>query len=120
MTWYIHLGEDLKRDQKLRFPFFRTLEGSITDIALIFRDELLQCESTVAPIHPGQAVKPNCVLRSDLRNVDRSNFKQRTSRSGMPCWDVHYYLVVTISSAVMKFSLEIEGKEIGSVEANYD
>ncbi len=26
MTWYIYIGEDLKRDQKIKFPFYRTLD----------------------------------------------------------------------------------------------
>ncbi|KAM0151655.1 hypothetical protein ACHAPG_008112 [Botrytis cinerea] len=120
MTWYIHRGEDLKRDQKLKFPFYRTIEGAITNSALIFREHLLQCESTAAPVYPGITIKQNCILTADLSGVDRSTFKQRTSVRGTPCWDVHYDLVVTVSSAVMKFSLEIKGKEIGSVEAKYD
>ncbi|KAM0128669.1 hypothetical protein ACHAO1_008896 [Botrytis cinerea] len=120
MTWYIHRGEDLGRDQKLKFPFYRTIEGAITNSALIFREHLLQCESTAAPVYPGITIKQNCILTADLSGVDRSTFKQRTSVRGTPCWDVHYDLVVTVSSAVMKFSLEIKGKEIGSVEAKYD
>ncbi|TGO25935.1 hypothetical protein BPAE_0069g00070 [Botrytis paeoniae] len=120
MTWYIHRGEDLRRDQKLHFSFYRTIEGAITNSALVFREHLLQCESTAAPVHPGITVKQNCVLKADLSGVGRSTFKQRTSVLGTPCWDVHYDLVVAVSSAVMKFSLEIKGKEMGSVEAKYD
>lgn len=120
MTWYIHRGEDLSRDQRLHFSFYRTIEGAITNRALVFREHLLQCESTAAPVHPGITVKQNCVLTVDLSGVDRSTFKQRTSILGTPCWDVHYDLVVAVSSAVMKFSLEIKGKKMGSVEAKYD
>ncbi|TGO59388.1 hypothetical protein BCON_0045g00300 [Botryotinia convoluta] len=120
MTWYIHRGEDLRRDQKLHFSFYQTIEGAITNSALVFREHLLQCESTAAPVHPGITVKQNCVLKADLSGVDRSTFKQKTSVLGTPCWDVHYDLVVAVSSAVMKFSLEVKGKEMGSVEAKYD
>ncbi|ESZ93131.1 hypothetical protein SBOR_6503 [Sclerotinia borealis F-4128] len=118
MTWYIYRGEDLKRDQKIRFPFYRALEGSVTDRNLIFTETLLQCESADAPIYPGPTITPNCTLEADLRSVDRATFRARTSLLGTPCWDVHFDLVVTVASAVMKFSLEVNGEEMGSVEAN--
>jgi len=34
--------------------------------------------------------------------------------------DVNYDLVVSLKSALMRFSLEIKGKEFGSVVANYE
>lgn len=35
-------------------------------------------------------------------------------------YDVSFDLCVTLESAIMKFSMEINGKEMGSVYANYD
>lgn len=35
-------------------------------------------------------------------------------------WKVIYDLVITLQTAVMKFSLEVNGKELGSVEAKFD
>lgn len=34
-------------------------------------------------------------------------------------WEVHYDLVITLESALMKFALEIDGKSMGSVEAKF-
>lgn len=35
-------------------------------------------------------------------------------------WELGYDLVVTLESAVMKFSLEIDGESLGSVDAKYN
>ncbi|KAI9647988.1 hypothetical protein NHQ30_002616 [Ciborinia camelliae] len=119
MTWYINRGDDLERSQKLLFSFFRTLDDLYND-SLIFATDLQQCESIVAPVYPDTSIKTNCTLTVDLTGVDRTNFKQNVGMNGKPCWDVHFDLVVTIMPAVMKFSLEIKGKEMGSVVAKYD
>ncbi|MCJ1283392.1 hypothetical protein MMC26_002720 [Xylographa opegraphella] len=121
MTWYIYQGEDLKRDQKLIFPFYRSLEENFPPKALIFTDELIQCEAIQPAKYPRAGVtRTNCVLTSDLTGVDRSHFKRQTSTKGATYYDVYYNLAVTIEAAVMKFSLEIDGKEIGSVTAAYE
>jgi hypothetical protein len=122
MTWYIFRGEDLMREQSIKFPFFRTLPGSYADDSLIFEDELVQSEAKVPPVHPGPGLTSiNCTLTADLRNVDRSQFAQVTGSDGEKYVKVYYDLVISIQTgAVMKFSLEIKGKEIGTVIAKYD
>ncbi|KAM3086123.1 hypothetical protein ACMFMF_000078 [Clarireedia jacksonii] len=120
MTWYIRRGEDLKRTEKLRFSFYRTLHDDFDDGDLVFKDELLQCASGEAPVHPGPLVKVNCVLKADLTSVDRSSFKKNVGLLGETFWDVHYDLVVEMMPAMMRFSLEIKGKEMGSVTTKYD
>jgi hypothetical protein len=64
--------------------------------------------------------KINCVLRADFRGVPRENFKQCTRKDGQRYYEVHYTLNVTFDSAVMRFSSEMNGKEMGAVEAKYD
>ena len=121
MTWYIQQGDDLLREQTIRFPFFRTLPEDFTDDNLVFRDELIQSESKTAPIHPSPATtKANCVLTADLSSVNRAEFKKRQGADGQAYYDVHYDLAITIQPATMKFALEIKGKEMGTVQANYD
>ncbi|TVY51093.1 Heat shock 70 kDa protein 12B [Lachnellula cervina] len=121
MTWYIYRGEDLMREQSITFPFYRTLADGFTNDQLIFKDELIQSESKTAPKHPSPTTtKTNCFLTADLSKVDRSHFKKRVGADGIDYVDVYYDLVITMKPAVMKFSLEIRGKEIGSVSANYD
>jgi len=120
MTWYILKGEDLKREQKINFPFYRTLPETYTPDQLIFQDELIQSENKLAPTHPSRsATKINCVLTADLTKVDRSQFKRRVGHDGGVYYDIFYELAVTMQPANMKFALEMNGKEMGSVDANY-
>jgi hypothetical protein len=121
MTWYINIGDDLKRDQKIKFPFFRTLDEDFEDHELIFMSDLIQSENKLPPVHPASSTtKVNCVVTSDLRNVDRKHFEKVDGEDGKTYVKVNFDLVITIQTAVMKFSLEIKGKEMGSVNANYD
>ncbi|MCJ1301655.1 hypothetical protein MMC08_004456, partial [Hypocenomyce scalaris] len=121
MTWYIYQGEDLERDHKIIFPFYRSLDDGFSPDRLIFKDELMQSESIQPPLYPKHGLTtPNCTLIADLRNVDRSLFRARSGHNGKVYHDVYYDLAITLQSAGMKFSLEIGGEEIGSVEAKYD
>jgi hypothetical protein len=115
MTWFIFRGEDLKRDQRILFPFYRRLAAGFLETQLIFHDELITDESVLSSPHPKEGVtKTNCRLTAGLTQVDRSHFENSQGSDGKSYVDVHYDLVVTVSSAVMKFSLEIKGKELGS------
>lgn len=114
-------GEDLVRDHTIHFPLYRSLAERYSDDSLIFRDELMQSESKNPPVHPSPtATKANCTLIADLRTADRSKFSKSVGKDGVTYYDVHYELAITIQSAVMKFSLEIDSKEIGTVNAKYD
>lgn len=121
MTWYIEKGEDLQREQKIRFPFYRRLPKGFPDNHLIFKD-VLYCDESVRPNrYPNEnAIKPNCTLTTDLRTIDKSLLQNKTGADGKPYVDVYYDLVVSLNSALMKFSLEIKGKEYGSVAAKYE
>ncbi len=49
MTWYIYQGEELKRDQAIKFPFYRTIDFHYTEDDLIFfTDELIESDSKSA------------------------------------------------------------------------
>jgi hypothetical protein len=121
MSWYINIGDDLKRGKRIKFPFFRSLEEDFEENELIFSSNLIQCETKSPPIHPLYGTtKTNCVVTADLREVDRSQFRRRIGADGNIYFDVYFDLVITIQPAVMRFSLEIKGKEMGMVNAKYD
>ncbi|EKD16179.1 hypothetical protein MBM_05473 [Drepanopeziza brunnea f. sp. 'multigermtubi' MB_m1] len=121
MTWYILRGEDLVREQVIKFPFVRSLPEGFTPAQLVFKDCLIQSEKMLAPVYPTSgATKTNCVLTADLRSVDGSHFRWVLGKDGKIYYDVCYDLVITIKPAVMKFSLEVKGKEMGTVDAKYD
>jgi hypothetical protein len=46
MTWYIGVGEDLHRDQKIRFPFYRSVDKNYSPADLIFTDNLIECSDS--------------------------------------------------------------------------
>ncbi|KAF8861505.1 Hsp70 family protein-like protein [Acephala macrosclerotiorum] len=120
-TWYVTRGQDLKRDHTIRFSFYRSLADGYSNNQLVFTDELFQSESKLAPMHPSSATtKVNCTLTADLRTVNRNKFKKSIGADGATYYQVHYELAITIQSAMMKFSLEIDGKEMGTVNAKYD
>lgn len=121
MEWYIHRGEDMQRDQRIVFSFYRSLPADFSPSQLMFKDELLECALDVAVPYPREGVTAaNCTLTSDLSGVDSGLFKKKTSVDGKDYVDVFYNLVVTMESAIMKFSLEVDGKEMGSVQARYE
>ncbi|KAL9577735.1 MAG: hypothetical protein Q9212_006175 [Teloschistes hypoglaucus] len=121
MTWYIHRGEDMQRDQRIVLPFYRSLPHNPPASELIFTDELLECSLAQAPKYPQKGVTAvNCKLTADLTGVSKHHFARMVGVDGTPYVAVSYDLVVSMKTAVMKFSLEIGGEEMGSVEASYD
>ncbi len=96
-----------------------TFEYSDTD--LIFIDGLIESESKSPLQYPNDGVdtKANCTCTADLRSIDKSLLKKITEADGELYWELHFELVVSIQDANMKFSIEIEGKEMGVVDAAY-
>ncbi|KAI0131600.1 actin-like ATPase domain-containing protein [Hypoxylon sp. NC0597] len=120
-TWYIYAGEDLKRNQRIKFPFCRNIDANdYTDDDFILSDDLLSSDRTSAPTYPDNNTKVNCTLTTDLSHVDKSLFKTRRGVDGKTYYRVSYDLVVSTTAANMKFSFEIGGKQMGSVEATYE
>jgi len=46
MTWFINIGDDIARDQKIKFPFYRSLDEGYTDNQLVFYDTLHECSDS--------------------------------------------------------------------------
>lgn len=113
------MGEDLKRDQTIKFPFVETFRKNYTLADLIVTNTLHYSEAPAAPTYPGPLVKDCCQVRSDLTGVNPANFVRRTGADGKTYYDLSYKLVVCTAAANLKFSLEIDGEELGSVEATY-
>lgn len=43
MTWYINIGDDIQRNQSIRFPFFRIIPEKYTPEDLVFKETLYEC-----------------------------------------------------------------------------
>ncbi|EXK29750.1 hypothetical protein FOXG_11731 [Fusarium oxysporum f. sp. lycopersici 4287] len=119
MTWYINIGDNLVRDQTIKFPFNRYLNSIDDPSWLILQNTLFECEEKTAPRHPLSSGKfgSNCILKSDMSTVPKSKFAKKI---GLTYWQLDYDLVVSLKSAVMKFSIEIDGESFGSVNAKYN
>lgn len=113
------MGADLNRDRTIKLPFYRTLVKKYTQNQLIFTDALYFSEAAVAPRYPGHEVTVCCRVRSDLRGLGKQDMVRRLGVDGRVYYDVKYNLVLCTAHANLKFSLEFQGKEMGSVEATY-
>ncbi|KAJ3498448.1 hypothetical protein NLG97_g1113 [Lecanicillium saksenae] len=115
LKWHINIGDEIKRGQKIRLGFFRTIPQHYQSTDLIFSDTLYHCSDGVAPTHKSESrtIKTNCVLKSNLSGVPRSKFRFNPGRSAQamvpfhfgaatapgpaygsyePYWEVHYDL----------------------------
>lgn len=86
---------------------------------LIVTSTLYYSEATAAPSYPDPQVKECCKVRSDLTGVGPEYFVKRTGANGKDYFEITYDLVLCTAAANLKFSLEIDGVELGSVEATY-
>lgn len=66
-------------------------------------------------------MKLNCTLKSDLSKVPKSCFvKKKRASDGAKYIEIHYSLQVENNeSGLMKFSIEVDGKEYAAVDATY-
>jgi hypothetical protein len=122
MTWYIDTRDDLVRSQSIKFPFCRTLPDGYSSSELIFETNLLQSEAKIPPKYLSSSATPtNCTLTADLSSVDPNTFKKKIGVEDKKVyWEVHYDICITVQPAMMRFSIEVKGKEMGSMEARYD
>lgn len=121
MTWYIYKGEDLKRDQVIKFPFCRTFNRQYNQTDLVYFEELSFSEVDAAPTYPGSTVHTSCRVRVDLSGFNKIalDLKPRDGVDGRPYYDLNFHLVLSTAEANLKFSLEIKGREMSSVVATY-
>lgn len=64
-------------------------------------------------------LETNCTLKTDLSKVPKELFR-RTERDGGLFSEISYNLLIeNLPSGLMKFSIEIGGKEYSAVEVTY-
>ena len=120
MFWYINRGEDMQRDQRVTTTFRRQQREPYEDSDLIFTDVLWECSLDEPARHPKEGVThPNCTLTADLSGIDRSLIKKAVDPQGKEYYEVYFDLIITMEKAMMKFSLEVDGEEMGSYLAKY-
>ncbi|KAI0965133.1 Hsp70 family protein-like protein [Xylaria arbuscula] len=121
MRWYINKEDELNRGEKYRYEFSRNFSLNPEPEELEVTDNLEECTSVRAPVHPNDTIdiKKNCTLTVDLAKVPKSFFKVREA-DGKQHSRIRYSLILeNLPSGLMKFALEVGGKEYAAVEAKY-
>jgi hypothetical protein len=49
MTWFINIGDDIKRDQNIKFSFFRSIDEDHSPQDLVFSNTLYECADPYVP-----------------------------------------------------------------------
>ncbi|KAI0125684.1 hypothetical protein BJ170DRAFT_684939 [Xylariales sp. AK1849] len=122
MQWFIYKEDELVRDKKKSLSFFRGFTGhnpSKADLQIV--DQLYESGSILAPDHPGDDVKSNVTLNTDLSKVPKKHFRKLNRDSdGAPYSQLDYNLQIENGqSGLMKFSIEVDGKLYAAVDASY-
>ncbi|KAG5977071.1 hypothetical protein E4U56_000475 [Claviceps arundinis] len=121
MKWFIGTGETILRDQRFEMTLEFHFENIYNSVDFIRKYDLWQCEDKDAPIHPAKAkkLKRNCSVTADLRSVPKDKFIRKSDKTGKPYYALDINLVMTFKSAVMTYSMEVGGEEMGSTEVDY-
>jgi hypothetical protein len=122
MTWYILKGEDITRAQEIKFHFYRDLSTDHTPDELIFEDALIECYDPEAPLHrsKGRKIGVNSTLTSNLQSVSADKFQTLNDPEGNPYIRITYDIVMTLKSALMELSLEVDGVKMGSIKPKFN
>ncbi|KAG6230547.1 hypothetical protein E4U34_000365 [Claviceps purpurea] len=124
MKWFIETGETILRDQRFEMMLEFHFENIYNSGDFTRSYDLWQCEDKYAPdapIHPGKStkLKRNCSVTADLRSVPKDKFARKSDKTGKSYYALNINLVMTFKSAVMTFSMEVDGEEMGSTEVDY-
>ncbi|KAJ3577211.1 hypothetical protein NPX13_g3354 [Xylaria arbuscula] len=119
MRWYINKEDELNRGEKYRYEFSRTFSLNPEPEELKVTDDLEECTSVRAPVHPNDSIKKNCALTVDLAKVPKSLFKKH-ELDGKSYSRITYSLILeNLPSGLMRFALEAGDKEYAALEAKY-
>ncbi|KAG5965240.1 hypothetical protein E4U58_002897 [Claviceps cyperi] len=121
MEWFIKTGDDILRDQRFEIQIEFAFDDIHDSGTLIYTHPLWQCEDKVAPPYPskGNKLAVNCHVTADLRGVPKDKFIPRIDKEETIYHVLNINLVMTFKSAVMTFSMEVDGEEMGSTVVDY-
>lgn len=121
MNWHVLEGQELRRDEKISIGACKRYRVPYNQYALLDETRLWTSDSPEAPTHPDpEKTKAHCLLVADLRQVPKMHFKKRRGVDGHMWDELTFDLTLTAVSAGFKFALEVDGQEMGSVEAKWE
>ncbi|KAL7276607.1 hypothetical protein RUND412_000411 [Rhizina undulata] len=117
INWTIDKGMVLEEGKTFSISLYRTV---CEDTSRIFFDDLRACNTDKRPSWDN----PNfcytvCTLTYDLSRLPMETFEQHVNSSGVRYWKVQFSLEMKVSSGMITFSMQFEGKNYGSVEATF-
>ncbi|KAK8877381.1 Hsp70 family heat shock protein [Apiospora arundinis] len=118
MDWHITKGQELT-NEKIKISVFAKVNHPY-DFSDLSREHHLWFSKMPSPqVYPDDKVVKCCRLKSLLWPARHTMKKIPFGANGKPYWTIDYDLVVS-AKANLEFSVEIKGKEYGSVEASYE
>ncbi|KAL0635321.1 hypothetical protein Q9L58_005711 [Maublancomyces gigas] len=116
MQWHIARGQPVSDCTPISFHYTRNFRPGQT---LIVEDELMMCQSEIAPQNMSADVGSVCTLMTDLSAVPRSEFTKLTTSKGVEYLNLDFSLDFIVDSASLMFELKVGGVAYGSVTATF-
>lgn len=99
-------GQPVSDCTPISFHYTRNFRPGQT---LIVEDELMMCQSEVAPQNMSGSVGSVCTLMTDLSAVPRSEFTKLTTSKGVEYLSLDFSLDFIVDSASLMFELKVGG-----------
>ncbi|KAK8102669.1 hypothetical protein PG984_015815 [Apiospora sp. TS-2023a] len=117
MDWHITKGQELT-EEKIRINVFRKIDHPYDPSDLCFQHTLWFSKTPLPQVYPDDKMARCCRLKSFMWAA-RHTMEKIQGENGKPYWTIDFDLVVA-AKANLEFSVEVAGKEYGTVEASYE
>ncbi|KAK8068095.1 hsp70 protein [Apiospora saccharicola] len=118
MEWHITKGQELT-EEKIRIHVRRKIDHPYDSSDLCFEHVLWFSKTPLPQVYPDDKVALCCHLKSFMWAARHTMKKIPQGVNGRPYWNMDFDLVVA-AKAILEFSVEVAGKEYGTVEASYE
>ncbi|KAL7267654.1 hypothetical protein RUND412_009750 [Rhizina undulata] len=117
MQWIVDKGMVLEDEKTVSMSVYRTV---FRQNYRVFTIELLACNIDERPSwnNPSEVFEV-CKLKADLSRLPLDTFQEDVSSAGKQYWNIFFSLEMKISSGMITFSMNFEGKNYGSVDATF-
>lgn len=109
-------GTAISPDTPISFHYTRNFRPGQS---LIVEDELIACDTDVAPDAFSKELTTVCTLRTDLQSVPKGLFTRLTTSKGVEFDNLDFELQMKIESADLVFELRVDGVQYGIVQAEF-
>ncbi|KAI9869355.1 MAG: hypothetical protein M1813_000144 [Trichoglossum hirsutum] len=116
MQWHIAKGEQVSERKAVSFHYTRNFRPGQS---LVVEDDLIACDSDVAPDAYKKGLINVCTLTTDLNAVPKTLFTRLTTTKGIEFDNLDFTLDMTIDSASLIFELKVDGVRYGHVTAKF-